>query len=246
MKKWLILLVAYALTALLFGGATPEVAMPRANLAPGEGAWLGTDHLGRDVLAWTLAGTRVATVVGLVAAGIALTLGAAAGLLGGWFGGRTDSALLGAASTVAALPGLLLVLLLAYLIGGGYLGVFVAVGLVSWVGVYRTVRAEVMRLRTLPFVDAARAGGMPTKRILLEHLLPNLLPLLAVQFSLIFVGAVKAEVILSFLGVGMQNTPSWGLMIAAGRWWRLTAAAVAMAGLVLPVQRIGDRLARAS
>ena len=253
MRKWLLLLAAYGVLALLFGGRIQDPDLTRSWLAPGPGGLLGTDQLGRDVLGWTLAGARVAVVVGLLAACIATALGALAGLLAGWFGGRVDATLLGIAGTVSALPGILLILVLAYLLGGGYVGVFAAVGLVSWVAVYRVVRSEVRRLRGLPYVEAALLHGAPAAHVLRRHLLPNLAPLLLVQFTLLFTWAVKAEVILSFLGVGMQDAPSWGLMMADawgfedlenGHWWRLAAATLAMLGLVLPVQRLGDRLAQ--
>ena len=251
MRKWLLVVGVYLLAAMLAGdAAAPDLA--RADLPPGPGGAFGTDHLGRGLFGWTLSGTRVALLVGTLAATLAVGLGAIAGLCAGWYGGRVDAALLALGGTVAALPGLLLVLVLSYLLGGGLVGVYAAVGLVSWVTVYRLVRAEVRRLRGASYVEAARLQGAGALHLMRAHLLPNLAPLLLVQFTLHFVWAVKAEVILSFLGVGMHDTPSWGLMLADawelsdldhGRWWRLTAATLAMVGLLLPVQRIGDHLA---
>jgi peptide/nickel transport system permease protein len=251
MRFWLLLLALYACAAVATTLGWFPVELDLANLqpdrAPSMDAWLGTDHLGRDVLRSVLHGCRVALVVGCLAAGVALLIGTVAGCLAGWYGGRLDAFLLWLSGSVAAIPGILLVLLVSWILGGGYAGVFLAVGLVSWVGIYRMVRSEVQRLRHAPFVTAATLHGARAPHILRRHLLPNLVPLLSTQFLLHFIFAVKAEAVLSFLGVGMHEAPSWGRLIAdawafddlgSGRWWRLTAATLAMAGLVLGLQKV--------
>ncbi|MDP7062694.1 MAG: ABC transporter permease [Planctomycetota bacterium] len=255
MKTWLLILALYLLGALatVFGFFHLEIdtAREHADLAPQASHWFGTDHLGRDIFSWTIQGGRVALVVGCLAAGVALLLGTSAGLLAGWHGGKVDAFLLWLSGSVAAIPGILLVLVISWMLGGGYVGVFLAVGMVSWVGIYRMVRTEVQRLRSAPFVLAAQLQGASTSHLMGRHLLPNMLPLLTTQFLLHFIFAVKAEAILSFLGVGMHDTPSWGRLIAdawefddlgTGRWWRLTAATLAMAGLVLALQQLMSRL----
>lgn len=255
MRLSLLLLGLYLLAAILtaFGLFTPaiDLADMQADAAPNPGAWFGTDHLGRDVLAQTVQGTRVALSVGTLAAGLAVLLGALFGVLAGWYGGRLDALILWLSGSVAAIPGILLVLVLSWMLGGGYVGVFLAVGLVSWVGIYRLVRVEVQRLRSEPFVLSSRSFGARFSGIAWHHLLPNLAPLLGTQFLLHFLFAVKAEVILSFLGIGMQGYTSWGTMIADAwafddlgqqRWWRLSAATGAMALLILSLQRIAMRI----
>ena len=257
MKLWLAILALYVLGALvtLFGWFQLEIDINnmQADLSPQVSHWFGTDHLGRDILSWAVQGCRVALIVGSLAAGVALLIGTTAGCLAGWYGGRVDGFLLWLSGSVAAIPGILLVLLISWMLGGGYAGVFLAVGLVSWVGIYRVVRSEVQRLRSAPFVVAAQLQGASSSFNIRRHLLPNMLPLLSTQFLLHFIFAIKAEAILSFLGVGMHDTPSWGRLIAdawtfddlgSGRWWRLTAATLAMAGLILALQQVMSRLQR--
>ncbi|MGB0952922.1 MAG: ABC transporter permease [Planctomycetota bacterium] len=256
MKTWLGILALYLLLALAagLGGFTPELPAPgeaQVDQAPSAEAWFGTDTLGRDLFAQTIQGIKVALSVGSLAASLAILLGALFGILSGWYRGPVDGLILWLSSSVAAIPGILLVLVLSWMLGGSYVGVFVAVGLVSWVSVYRLVRIEVQRLQAEPFVDAARLQGAPTGFLMLRHLVPNLTPVLLPQFLLHFLYAVKAEAILSFLGIGMQGHTSWGTMIADawayddlghGRWWRLAAATGAMAILILALQRIAMRL----
>lgn len=256
MKTWLGILALYLLLAIAagLGAFTPDLPAPGAaqvDQAPSTEAWFGTDTLGRDLFAQTVQGIKVALSVGSLAASLAILLGAFFGILSGWYRGPVDGLILWLSSSVAAIPGILLVLVLSWMLGGSYVGVFVAVGLVSWVSVYRLVRIEVQRLQAEPFVDAARLQGAPAGFLMLRHLVPNLTPVLLPQFLLHFLYAVKAEAILSFLGIGMQGHTSWGTMIADAwayddlghdRWWRLAAATGAMAGLILALQRIAMRL----
>ncbi|HEX9792491.1 MAG TPA: ABC transporter permease [Planctomycetota bacterium] len=255
MKRWLLVLGIYAAVAVCaaFGvlGADP-MRQDGARLLepPGAHALLGTDHLGRDVFAQTLHGARVALLVGGFAAGLAVALGAGLGVLAGWRRGWFDALAGWLAGAVAAVPSVLLILGLAQILGRGFAAVYLAVGLASWVQCFRIVRAETLRLADREFVLAARAAGASDRRILLHHLLPNLAPLLLVQFALHFVFAVKVEVVVSFLGLGLPlGAPSWGAMIghapddlAQHVWWPLAAATLAMAGLVLAVHRLADGL----
>ncbi len=219
-------------------------------LAPSAANPLGTDHLGRDLLAQTLQGSRIAFLVGSLAAGAAVLIGAALGLAAAWYRGPVDALCNWLSGAVAAIPGMLLVVVVAALLGHGLLPLCTAFAVVSWVGVYRLVRAEARRLVDQDYVLAARACGAPPLRLMLRHLMPALRPMLLAQFSLAFVAAIKAEAVLSFLGVGLAEQPSWGRMIAdawalgdleQGRWWRLAAASGALALLALPVYRLADR-----
>jgi peptide/nickel transport system permease protein len=223
------------------------------NLAPSAGAWLGTDQLGRDLAAMTLQGCWTAFQIGGLAAGGAIVLGAGLGLLSGWYHGWLDRFVLWLSTAVSAIPGVVLILVIAAAMGPGLPALITALVAVSWVGVYRVVRAETRRLRDEEYVRTAIACGARTRSILGRHLLPQFLPLIAVQYGLAFVGAIQAEAVLSFLGLGAPDLASWGRMIAEawtwddlghGRWWRLSAASLALAGLALSVQTLSQSGAR--
>ncbi|MFA4945041.1 MAG: ABC transporter permease [Lentisphaeria bacterium] len=216
---------------------------------PSARHWFGTDYLGRDVFWRTLAGAKTAVTVGLLAGGISLAVGVTLGALGGTFGGRTDAVVMWLYSTFAAMPTLLFILAFALLIGRGIGAVYIGIGLTSWVGLCRVIRAECLRLRDLPYIQAARSQGIPPLRILWRHLLPNTFHLIIVFFALRFSTAVMTEVIVSFLGLGVQLEPSWGVMIAEGKerlwqgaWWEMAAATAAISGLVLALNLLGDSL----
>jgi len=232
--------------------------------------WLGTDWSGRSVLIKTILGAKVSMAVGLMANIIAVPLGMLLGAMGGFFGGRffrggvVDDMIVWLFSTLASIPSIILLFAIKFAFKGivlfegtwyevdlsGIHGVYIALGMVSWIGTCRLVRAEVMKIRELDYVMAAKASGRGNFAILLRHVMPNVFHLGIINFSLGFVGAVQAEVILSYLGLGVAvGTPSWGTMINsarqdlfAGRWWELTAAVGAMFVLVLALNIFGDRL----
>ena len=210
---------------------------------------LGCDALGRDVLARLVQGTRIAYRVGLMTSLIAIPIGLVLGAMAGFFGGRVDDVVVWLYSTFASVPGLLFVLAVALLVGRGLVGVYLGIGLSTWVGLCRLIRAEVMKQRELDYVTAARVLGVRPFRILAGHIGPNILHLVVVTFSLRFPAAVGMEVFLSFIGVGAQGEPSWGGMIAAGRmalwegvWWEIVFATLALFGLVLSFNVLGDAL----
>ena len=179
--------------------------------------WLGTDDLGRDVLARLAGGMRVslsvAAVVLLITAGIGVTLG----FLAGWFGGWVDAVIGKMTEVVLSFPGLLLALALAALVGPGMGNVMVALGLLGWVGFCRLARVEVRKLRGLPFVSAARLAGVSVPVIWLRHILPNCIGPLLVEALLVVAGTMVAEAGLSFLGLGIPAPlPSLGGMLRDG------------------------------
>lgn len=218
-------------------------------LAPGAAHWLGTDGLGRDVFLRLVQGARIAFQVGVVSSLIAIPIGVLLGCLGGYFGGRTDDFVVWLSTTFAAIPGLLFVLAIAMVVGKGLLGVFLAIGLTTWVGVCRLIRAEVLRQKGRGYVRAARALGFSHGRILFRHILPNVIHVALVSFTLRFPAAIGTEVFLSFLGIGAQGEPSWGTMISSARlrlwqgmWWELAAVTAAIFAVVLAFNLLGDAL----
>ncbi len=213
------------------------------------GHWLGTDGLGRDVLHRAVQGVRIAFRVGLLTSLIALPIGVVLGAAAGYFGGRVDDAVVAVYTCFAAIPGLLFVLAIAMVVGKGLTGVCLGIGLTTWVGVCRLIRAEVIKHRGRPYVEAARLLGLGHGRILARHILPNVAHLVIITFTLRFPAAVGTEVFLSFLGIGVQGEPSWGTMIQAARlrlwqgaWWEMATVTAAIFLLVLAFHVLGDAL----
>ncbi|MEO6316002.1 MAG: ABC transporter permease [Chitinophagaceae bacterium] len=175
---------------------------------------LGTDKYGRDMLSRLIIGTRVSLSVGLIAVIISLSTGIVLGALAGYFGGKTDDIIMWFINVIWSIPTLLLVFAITFLLGKGFWQVFIAIGLTMWVTVARLVRGQVLAVRELEYVEAARALGYTQGRIIFRHILPNIAgPILVVGASN-FASAIVIEAGLSFLGVGVQPPqPSWGLMI---------------------------------
>jgi peptide/nickel transport system permease protein len=211
------------------------------------GHLLGTDILGRDVLQLTLKGARVALLIGGFTSLIVIPLALLFGMTAGYFGRRIDDAVFFLISTLASMPGLLLLIALIMVLGRGTIQVCIALGVTSWVGFCRVVRGETLKLRELDYVLAARALGASHGRILLRHILPNLVHLIVITFVLLFSGLVLSEAILSWLGIGIDG--SWGQMIDQARdelsrepivWWNISAASTALFALILAVNLVGD------
>ena len=210
---------------------------------------MGTDNLGRDVALRLVQGSRIAFHVGIMTSLIAIPLGVLLGLLGGYFGGKTDSFVVWLCATVASMPGLLFILAISMVVGQGLLGIYLGIGLTTWVGVCRTIRAEVMKHKDRAYVQAARVLGYSHARIMFRHLLPNVAHIILIQFSVRFPGAVATEVFISFLGIGVQGEPSWGVMINNARlrlwqgvWWEMTFVTAAIFLLVLVFNHLADEL----
>ena len=176
--------------------------------------WLGTDKFGRDIASRLMIGTRVSLAVGLIAVFISLTLGIFLGSVAGYYRGRIDATILWLINVTWSIPTLLLVFALTMALGKGFWQIFIAVGLTMWISVARLIRGQVMALKELEYVQAARVLGFSDSRIILRHILPNVLgPVLVIGASN-FATAIIIEAGLSFLGIGVQPPqPSWGLMI---------------------------------
>ncbi len=233
---------------------------------PSPSLWFGTDFLGRSVFWRFLYGSRVALTVAFLASAVSIVIGVALGLLAGYRGGWVDALIIWLFSTVSSIPGILLIMALAFALRGrnlplirdaagepisltGIPTIVMALGLTSWVGLCRLIRGEVLRLRDRDYVMAARAAGLRDHRILSRHILPNVFHLIIIDFSLGLGAFVQAEVILSFLGLGVTDQPSWGRMIddaklelLQGVWWQMAAATMAIFVFSLAVNLLGDAL----
>lgn len=216
---------------------------------PGQVHLLGTDSKGRDILARIVQGTRISLSVGILASLLSLAIGTTFGLLAGYFGGKLDALLLQMFDVFLAFPSLLLAIGISAVMPPGLLSTMLAITLVSWAGFARLVRGLTLSLKEQPFIEASRAIGAPTARILLRHILPNALPLLLVAASLRIGGFILLESALSFLGLGVQPpTPTWGSMISLGRSyvhaapWMVLAPGIAISMTVISFNILGDYL----
>jgi peptide/nickel transport system permease protein len=210
---------------------------------------LGTDHLGRDLLARVIHGARPALLVGFAAVAISGLIGMAAGLISGYFGGRTDDVLMRLADIQLAFPFILLAIAVIGVLGPSLKTIIIVIGVSSWVVYARIVRGAVLTLREREFVQAARALGGGDGRILLRHILPNAFTPWLVVATLDMARVIVLESALSFLGLGVQPpTPTWGGMLADGRvyistaWWLATFPGLAILVTVLGINLFGDGL----
>lgn len=236
---------------------------------------LGTDRLGRSNFLRAIYSVRVAILVGLVTGLISVLIGAFMGLAAGYFGGWVDVVITWLYSTFASIPNIVLLILMVYvfregtideminantggllakLLGGARLDstlipVYVAFCATFWIGPCRVIRGETMKLREQEYVQAAQVMGFGNLRILFRHLLPNVSHLMLINFSLLFIGAIKSEVILSFLGLGVQEGASWGVMInfakdevVNGNFWQIGVATAFMFVLVLAFNVLSDAM----
>jgi peptide/nickel transport system permease protein len=210
---------------------------------------LGTDLLGRSVLWRVLAGAQTAVTIGLVTTALAVPLGTALGLAAGYFGGWVDAVVNWVYSVVVSVPDILLITAISYAMGKGLASMCVAIAATSWVSVMRLVRGEVLRHRGSDYVLAARSLGAGWRRILFSEILPNVIHVAIVTSSLVLLAAVKGEVILTYLGLGVQDGASWGLLIAGASqdltndiWGPLAGTVTAMFLLIYSLSAIGDAL----
>jgi peptide/nickel transport system permease protein len=211
--------------------------------------WLGTDHLGRDVLSRLIYGARVALIVGVTTVIVSGAVGLATGLVAGYFGGLTDNVFMRLLDIQLSMPFMLLALTIIGILGPSLRNIVIVLALTGWVVYARIVRAEVLSLRTREFVAACRSLGGSDTRIILRHLLPNVRASVTVVSTVEVARMMLLESALSFLGLGVRPpTPSWGAMLADGRiyltsaWWLATFPGLAISATVLAVNAVGDRL----
>ena len=218
-------------------------------LAPGAAHWLGTDQFGRDVLSRILYGARISLAIGFIAVAIAIVLGSLLGAVAGYIGGKADAVIMRFTDMVMAFPRLVLLIMIIALFEPSLTLIILVLGLTQWPGTARLVRGEVLSLREQEFIQAARALGFGRRRIILRHLIPNVLAPVIVAATLGIGNTIVLEAGLSFLGMGVQPpTPSWGTLVADGRqnligaWWVATFPGLAIVVTVLAFNLVGDGL----
>lgn len=224
--------------------------LPPAWMEGGESEYLlGTDGLGRDLLSRIMYGTRVSLLVGISAVVVQVIIGVVLGLLAGYHGGRIDSAISFLVNVMMGFPFILLAMSLVAVLGPSLENIIIALGLTGWPVFTRVSRIETMKLREQEFVLAATSLAFKTKRILVKHILPNLLPSILVLATVEVARAIIRESLLSFLGLGIQPpTPSWGIMLAEGRdymliqWWLAAFPGFAIFLAALGINLMGDAL----
>lgn len=250
-----VIIMAYLLMAALCAAGVlfPNYAVTDNTIAyqaPSADHWMGTDLFGRDVISRAAHGTVTSLVVGFFGAALAVAIGTVFGAVSGYFGGVVDELIVWLYTTIDTIPYILLVVAFSFVVGPGLSTLCLAIGLTSWIGHCRIIRSEFMKHREREYVQGATALGAGHMRRIFLHILPNTFHLVLINFSLGFVTAVKSEVILSYLGMGVRpGTPSWGMMISDAKlelarevWWGLAAATLFMFFLVLAFTLFNDAL----
>ena len=255
-------------------GTTPVYKKSRVDeryMPPSEKHWFGTDYRGRDVFWKSFFGIRTALKIGIIGSAFAALIGTFLGIIAGYYGGKIDAVVVWIYSVFASIPTLLFILAFALLLRKGFLSdslasifnaisstfntdpgmmaLYLGIGLTGWVSLCRVARGEAIRLKNSGYIQAAHSLGYNSFRIIVRHLLPNIFHIVIIYFTMRFAYAVMTEVIVSYLGLGVQLEPSWGVMIADGQqrlwrgvWWEIAAATGFMFFLVLSLHILGDAL----
>lgn len=244
----LVLLTIIAIAAPVIAPYDPIKQNPMMSLKPPSAEhWLGTDQFGRDILSRILYGSRISLRIGLVSVSIAIAFGGLLGLVSGFYGGWLDQVISRFVDLLLAFPGILLALVIVSVIGPSLTNVMIAVGIAATPTYARVVRGSVMAARENVYVEAAHAIGAGDRRVLLRHVLPNVLAPVIVLATLGVAGAILTGAALSFLGLGAAPpTPEWGAMLSEGRnymrlaWWISTFPGLAIMVAVLATNLFGD------
>jgi peptide/nickel transport system permease protein len=225
-----------------FGGASDILRSPTAN------HWLGTDDMGRDVLGALIAGSRISLLVGIMATLLSMLLGASVGIVSGYFGGVIDAILMRITDIFLVLPWLPLVLVLAAILGANLWNIILVIGLTSWAGTARVVRAQTLSVKERTYIERAKSLGSSNYHIMMKHILPNVFPVIFANTVLITAVAILSETTLSFLGLGDSLNPSWGMMLhyafecgamSIGAYWFLLPPGICVVLVVLGFTFLG-------
>src|SRR4051812_46192407 len=246
-----VIMALAAIAAPLIAGDPLKIDLTHYLQKPSASHWLGTDVQGRDIWARLVYGARVSLTVGFISQGIALLLGVTLGMLAGYYGRWVDELVMRLADVTLAFPTLLLLIAMVAAFQPSMGVVFAVIGVVGWAGMARLVRGQVLVVRQLEYVQAIRALGARDVRVMLQHVLPNVIAPVVIAATLGVAGAIMAEAALSFLGLGVPPpTPSWGSMIADGRDldqlrrapWTSVFPGIAIGAAVLGFNLLGDAL----
>lgn len=246
------IMIVAALAAPLVAGSDPIAMNPRQTMAaPSMDHPLGTDLAGRDIWARLVYGTRVSLAVGLVSVSISLAITLLLGTLAGYYGGAVDMIIMRLTDIMMVFPGLVLIIAVVSVIGPSIFNVMIVLGVLGWTGTTRLLRGQILSVRELDYVLAARATGVPDRRIMWAHVLPNAIAPLLVAATFGVAGAILTEAGLSYLGLGvLPPTPSWGSMLNAANsitvlernWWVWIPPGVAVMLTVMAINFTGDGL----
>lgn len=241
--------IAMALFAPLSPYAPQEINLNAVLLPPSGGHWFGTDALGRDVFTRMAYGAQISLLVGIVSVGISTALGIFFGALAGFYGRWVDTLIMRLVDIMLCFPSFFLILAVIAFLEPSIYNIMAVIGLTSWMGVARLVRAEFMKLRELDYISAAKLMKVSNSRIMWRHMLPNALPPVLVSATLGIAGAILVESGLSFLGIGVQPpTASWGNILTEGKanldvaWWMSVFPGLAILLTVLGYNLLGEGL----
>jgi ABC-type dipeptide/oligopeptide/nickel transport system permease subunit len=249
----ILIFILIAFAAQFFGFASAwDVPVGKEYLAPAWGSFnllLGTDMLGRSVTFKVIQGIRVALSVGLITAFLSAPIGIFFGLVSGYFGGWVDDLIVWFITTLSSIPNILLLIAISYSLGRGMTAVYIALTATSWISLARILRGEVLKHKQREYLVAAESIGVGHTSRIFKHLLPNVTHQIILSMTFMVEMAIRSEVLLSYLGLGVQNLPSWGKMIddakgelSTGVWWQFAGATVAMFFLMVAINILGDYL----
>ncbi len=251
----LFMLMIFVLLAVLADFIAPygewEMLVGRPFEPPSIRHLFGTDELGRDVFSLVIYGTRVSLVIGITAALLSTIIGGVVGLIAGYFGGIVDDVLMRITEAFLVVPAIVLMIILAAILGPSFINMIIVIAIVTWSPIARVIRSQVLVVKELPYVEAAKAVGCSDFYIIFKHILPNVTPLLFANMILQVSNAILAEAALSFLGLGDPHHTSWGMILhyahgsgalAAGYWWYVLPPGICILLLVLAFVFIGYAL----
>ncbi len=250
----LAIVTLYILVALLgYAGLVPDFQTriggsyepPSLELAK----LFGTDIFGRSVLYKIIVGTKTAMTISFLVTLIAIPIGVITGALSGYYGGKVDACIVWVYSVIVAVPYILLIIAISYLLGKGLVSISIAMGAVGWVSLCRLIRGEFLKHKEREYVLASRLVGASDAALIFRHILPNVMHLAIISASILSLQAMMSEVVLTFLGVGIQNGASWGTMISDatgelvnGIWWPLAGVTLALFSIAFALNILGDAL----